>query len=170
MTQEMRQIKVAKVTINASAGEVGDEAEKAYDLLEQLTGKEPVRTESKPDSKTFGLREGLNIGAKVTLRDKEAREFLERVAPAIDNQVSEKAFDGQGNFSFGISEYIDIPEMEYNSEIGMRGLEIAVTLERPGARIKKRDHKPSEIGDKQRVSDEEAKTFVEEELGLEVTE
>lgn len=165
---EMKQIKIAKVTVNAGVGQVGDGVEKSYQLLENLTGKKPIRTESGEESRTFGLRSGLNIGAKVTLREDEAREFLEKILPAAGKEISASSFDGNGNFSFGISEYIDIPGVDYDADIGMRGLEVAVTLERPGYRVKKREHKPSEIGSDHRVSDEEAQEFVEEELGAEV--
>lgn len=164
----MKQIEISKVVVNVGAGEVGEEVEKSYQLLEKITDKQPVRTESGEESKTFGLRSGLNIGARVTLRGEEARDFLEKVLPAAGNEIDSNAFDGQGNFSFGISEYIDVPGIDYDSDIGMRGFEVAVTLERPGYRVKKRDHKPSNIGKEQVVSDEEAKEFVEEELGAEV--
>lgn len=167
---EMKQIEIAKVTVNAGLGQVGDEVEKSYTLLENLTGKQPIRTESGEESRTFGLRSGLNIGAMVTLRGEEAREFLEKILPAVNNQIDGSSFDGNGNFSFGISEYIDIPGVDYDADIGMRGLEVAVTLERPGYRVKRREYKPSEIGSEHRVSDEEAKEFVEEELGAEVKE
>lgn len=168
MSQEMKQIKIGKVSVNISAGQVGDDVEKAYRLVEKLTGQEPVRVESREEAKSFGLREGLNIGASVTLRGEEAREFLEKVLPAADNQISGDAFDGEGNFSFGISEYIDVPGIDYDADIGMKGFEVTVVLERPGYRVKKRDHKPSDIGKTQKVSDEEAKEFVEDELGVEV--
>lgn len=165
---EMKQIEVAKVTVNVAEGEVGDSVEKAVTLLEKITGREPIKTESRDESKTFGLRSGLNIGAMVTLRGEEAREFLEKVIPAADNQISGNAFDGNGNFSFGISEYIDVPGVDYDSDIGMKGFEVAVTLERPGYRVRRREHKPQDIGKEHRVTDEEAKEFVEEELGVEV--
>ena len=170
MTNEMKQIEIAKVTVNTSAGEVGDEVEKGFTLLEKLTGKQPVRTSSKDSSKTFGLREGLNIGAKVTLRGEEARELLEKVLPAADNQIPAEAFDGNGNFAFGIGEYIDVPGMDYDADIGMKGFEVVVNLERPGYRVKKRDHKPTELGKDHKVDDEDAQQFVEEELGAEVTQ
>ncbi len=165
---QMRQIEIGKVTVNIGVGQVGDDVEKAVKLLEKLTGKQPVRTESKDESKTFGLRSGLNIGARATLRGEDAREFLEKVAPAAGS-ISMDAFDGNGNFSLGISEYIDVPGVDYDSDIGMRGFEVAVTLERPGYRVKRRDHKPSSIGKDHRVSDEEAAEFVEDEIGIEVT-
>ncbi|MFB6203219.1 MAG: 50S ribosomal protein L5 [Candidatus Nanohaloarchaea archaeon] len=165
----MKQIKIGKITVNAGVGEVGDEVEKAFTLLEKITGKEPVRTESGDASKTFGLRSGLNIGAKVTLRGEEARDFVEKVLPAADD-ISADSFDGNGNFAFGVSEYIDVPGIDYDADIGMRGFEVVVNLERPGYRVKRRDHKPSEIGKEHLVSDEEAREFVEEELGVEVNQ
>jgi len=168
--QEMKQIRIEKVVINAGAGEVGDEVEKSIRLLQKITDKEPVRTESDDSAKTFGLRGGLEVGAKVTLRGEEAREFLEKVLPAANNQIDAGAFDGNGNFSFGISEYIDVPGVDYDSEIGMRGFEVVVNLERPGYRVKRRDYRPSEIGKDHKVSEEDAREFVEEELGAEVTE
>jgi len=164
---EMKQIEVGKVVVNIGEGEVGDQVEDAVNLLEKLTGRQPVRTESRDAVKTFGKRGGLNIGAMVTLRGEEAREFLERVAPAAE-EINESAFDGNGNFSFGATEYIDVPGVDYDSDIGMKGFEVAVSLERPGYRVKRRDHKPSEIGSQHRVSDRDAKEFVNEELDLEV--
>ncbi|MFB6180871.1 MAG: 50S ribosomal protein L5 [Candidatus Nanohalobium sp.] len=168
MSQEMKEINIGKVSVNISEGEVGDSVEKAYNLLEKITGQEPVRVDSKEEAKSFGVREGLNIGASVTLRGEKAREFLEKVLPAAGNEISETAFDGDGNFSFGISEYIDVPGIDYDADIGMKGFEVTVVLERPGYRVKKRNHKPGEIGKDHKVSDEEAKEFVEDELGVEV--
>lgn len=165
--QEMKQIQVSKVVVNIGEGEVGDSVEKAVSLLEKLTDRKPVRTESGEGAKTFGKRGGLNIGAKVTLRGDEARDFIEKVLPAADG-IKKSAFDGNGNFSFGVSEYIDVPGIDYDSDIGMKGFEVAVKLERPGFRVKKRDHKPSSIGKDHKISDEEAVEFVEEELGVEV--
>lgn len=165
----MKQIQVGKVVVNIGEGEVGKGVENAASLLKKITGKEPVRTESSDASKTFGLRQGLEIGAMVTLRGEEAREFLEKVAPAADG-ISENAFDGNGNFGFGVSEYIDVPGVDYDSDIGMKGFEVAVSLERPGYRVKRRDHKPSEIGKQHKVSDQEAREFVKNELALEVNE
>ncbi len=167
--QEMKEIQIEKIVVNAGAGEVGDEVEKSVRLLEKLTGKQPVKTESRREAKTFGLRGGLEIGVKITLRGEEAREFLEKVLPAADNEIDASSFDGNGNFAFGISEYIDVPGVDYDGDIGMRGFEVVVNLERPGYRVKRRDYKPSEVGKDHEVSDEEAKEFVEEELGAEVT-
>jgi len=165
----MKQVEISKVTVNVGIGQVGEDVEKAMNLLEKITGKEPIRAESKEGSKTFGLRSGLNIGAMVTLRGDEAREFVEKVVPAVE-EVNANAFDGNGNFSFGISEYIDVPGVDYDADIGMMGFEVTVNLERPGYRIKKRNYKPNQIGKEHLVNDEEARKFAEEELGIEVVE
>jgi len=164
----MKQIKVAKVTVNISEENVGDGVENAYSLLEKITGETPVRTESKEEAKTFGLRSGLNTGAYVTLRGEKAENFLEKVRPAIE-EIKASAFS-DGNFAFGISEYIDVPGVDYDAEIGMKGFEVNVVLERPGARVKKRNHKPNELGENHQVSNEEAIQYAENQLGFEVNQ
>ncbi|EGQ43963.1 MAG: ribosomal protein L5 [Candidatus Nanosalina sp. J07AB43] len=170
MSQEMKQIKIAKVVVNVGTGQVGDPVEKSVKLVEKLTDSKAVRTESGGAAKTFGKRAGLNLGVMTTLRGEEAREFLQKVMPAAGDEISAEAFDGEGNFSFGVSEYIDVPGIDYDSDIGMRGFEAAVKLERPGYRVKKRDHKPREIGKDHKISDDEAKDFVQDQLGVEVKE
>ena len=162
----MKEINVAKVTVNISEENVGDGVENAVDLIEKITGKTPIRTESNEEAKTFGLREGLNTGAMVTLRGEEAEEFIQKVRPAVE-EIRADSFS-QGNFAFGISEYIDVPGTDYDADIGMKGFEVNVVLERPGARVKRRNHKPSEVGEDHQVSNEEAIEFAENELGFEV--
>jgi len=164
----MKKINVAKVTVNISEENVGDGVENAVDLIEKLTGRTPIRTESNEEAKTFGLRSGLNTGAMVTLRGEEAEEFLKKVIPAVE-EIKASAFS-DGNFAFGISEYIDVPGVDYDADIGMKGFEANVVLERPGARVKRRNHKPSEVGEEHRVSNEEAIQFAEEKLGFEVSQ
>jgi len=166
---EMKQIQVGKVVVNVGSGQVGQEVEKAVTLVEKLTSANAVKTESGEQAKTFGLRSGLKIGAATTIRGEEAKNFLEKVMPAIE-EIKATQFDGNGNFSFGISEYIDVPGIDYDADIGMMGFEVTVTLERPGYRLKKRDYRPSEIGEDHKISDEEAKEFVEERFGVEVTQ
>lgn len=161
----MKNIRVEKVTVNIGVGEVGEGVERAVKLLQDMTGKDPVRTESSRAAQGFGLREGLNIGAKVTLRGDDAEAFLEKVLEANDNELSEDCFDDQGNFSLGVSEYIDMPNMKYNPDIGMQGFEVAVTLERPGYRVKERKN-AKKLGDGHRISPDEAATFVQDRFGV----
>ncbi len=165
----MKKVQIGKVVVNVGSGQVGQEVEKAVQLVEKLTGSNAVKTESGENAKTFGLRSGLKIGAATTIRGEQAIEFLEKVMPAVE-QIKDSQFDGNGNFSFGISEYIDVPGIDYDADIGMMGFEVTVTLERPGYRLKKRDYKPSEIGEDHRISDEEAMDFVEDRFDVEVTQ
>ncbi|MBY6294256.1 50S ribosomal protein L5 [Nanohaloarchaea archaeon H01] len=165
----MKQIEISKVTVNIGIGEVSDDVDKAKDLLEKITGKQAVKTQSKEGSKSFGTREGLDVGSMVTLRGEEAEKFLEKVLPAADG-INESAFNEEGNFAFGVSEYIDVPGVEYDSDIGMMGFEVSVSVERPGYRVKRREYKSSEIGDEHKVSEEEAIEFVENRFDIEVSE
>lgn len=164
---EMKQIKIGKAVVNVGVGEVGENVEKAKKLVEKLTGSTAVKTESKDASKTFGLRSGLKIGAATTLRGEEAREFVEKALTAVE-EIEASQFDENGNFGFGVSEYIDVEGVDYDADIGMMGFEVAVNLERPGFRVKRRDYKPSEVGEGQRVDREEAIEFVEDTFDIEV--
>lgn len=169
MSQEMKQIKISKVVLNVGIGQVGEDVEKAKKLVEKLTGKDAVKTESTDAAKTFGNRQGLKIGAMTTLRGEEAQEFVEKVLPAVE-EIDASQFDGNGNFSFGIGEYIDVPGVDYDADIGMMGFEVAVSLERPGYRVKRRDYKPSEVGEEHEVTDDEAVEFIEANFDVEVNQ
>lgn len=167
MANEMKQIHVEKVTVNIGVGQVGDEVQKAKNLLEDMTGNEAVTTESTAAAQSFGTRSGLNVGAKVTLRGEDAEEFLEYVFEAVDKEVDSSAFDTQGNFSLGVSEYINMPNMKYDPDLGMIGFDVAVTLERPGYRVQKREDE-KKMGDEHRISQDEAREFVQERFGVEL--
>lgn len=165
---EMEQIHVQKITVNIGVGEVGDDVQKAKQLIERLTGSDAVTTESTFEARGFGVRDGLNIGAKTTLRGEDAEEFLERMFDALEDDISISQFDDTGNFSFGIPEYINVPGMDYDPDIGMMGFEIAVNLERPGYRVSRRKEDTRPVGDDHRVTPEEAAEFVQERFGIEV--
>ena len=107
-------------------------------LLKNITGIDPIKTFTNKRIPTWGLRPGLPIGCKLTLRKKKAEEILLRLLDAKDNTLSPHQFDKEGNIAFGIHEYIDIPGIEYEPKIGVMGLEVCITLERPGYRIKNR--------------------------------
>ena len=78
----MRKIKVSKVTVNMGLKTTGEELEKAYNLIEKITGVKPVRTKASRIARTFGIRPGLNIGVKATLRGQKAIEFLGKLFEA----------------------------------------------------------------------------------------
>ncbi len=154
----MRRIRIEKVTMNIGCGEAGEKLEKAKKLLEKITGKKVVITRTHKRT-TFGMAKGRDIGCKVTLRGKNAAEFLKKALDAVDNKISSKQFDRQGNFSFGLKEYIDLPGSKYDPDIGMYGMDIAVTLERPGFRVKRR-RLPAKIGKGHLIAKEDAQNWV----------
>ncbi len=164
----MRKIKIHKVTVNIGTGEVGDDVEKAAKLIEKVTGSTAIRTVSGKGSKGFGKREGLEIGAKTTLRGEKAKEVLEKLLDAMEEKLSINNFDDRGNFAFGVPEYINIEDIDYDPQIGMRGLDVAVTLERPGFRVRRRDEKSTNIGKEHRIDPEEAANFVKDNFGIEI--
>lgn len=163
----MRRIKVAKVTLNIGVGKNEETLKKGLKLLQKIVPSTPVKTITKKRIPAWGLRPGLAIGCKVTVR-KKTEELLKRLFGAKEKILPEKCFDNQGNFSFGIPEYIDIEGLNYDPELKIMGLEVAVTLERPGFRVKRRKIKPAQVGKAHQISKEEAISFVKEKFGLEV--
>ncbi|MBS3123393.1 50S ribosomal protein L5 [Candidatus Woesearchaeota archaeon] len=156
---KMKQIKIAKITLNIGAGKNEDMLKKGLKLLQKLTPQTPVKTLAKKRIPGWGLRQGLAIGCKVTVR-KGAEELLRRLLVAKNNTLSQKNFDTEGNFSFGVPEYIDIQGLEYDPELKIMGLEAAVTLIRPGYRVKDRQLKAQKVGKKHIISKEEAINFI----------
>jgi len=162
----MRKIRIEKLTINIGCGESGEKLERAKKLLKNLTNKKIAITHTHRRT-TFGVAKGRPIGCKVTLRKKDAEGFLKKFLDAVDNKLSESVFDYQGNFSFGIKEHIDIPGVRYDPDIGIFGMDVCVTLERPGFRVKKKrlSHK---ICKKHLITPEEAKEWVAKNYGVEI--
>jgi large subunit ribosomal protein L5 len=169
MENPMREIRVEKLTLNVGCGDDKAKIEKAAKLLEMLTERKPVVTKSKRRS-TFGVARGKPLGAMVTLRKKPAEEFLKKVLAAVENKLNKEQFDAEGNFSFGIKEYIDIPTVKYSHEIGMMGLDVSVTLERPGFRIKRRRTQQRKIPRKHKINKEEAINWLKNKFGVEISE
>ena len=168
MSNPMRNIRIEKVTVNIGAGQPGEALDHAKTLLHDLTGKKVLETKAKRRNPTFKLRKGLPIGAKVTLRGKEAEEFLKKALAAKKNTIKYSNFDNLGNFSFGIAEYIDFPGIKYNPDIGMLGFDVCVTLARPGTRVKKRRVKKSRVSKKHLLSKDDAVEFIKNKFGVEV--
>lgn len=166
----MRKIRVENVTVNMSVGEGGERLDKAENLLEQLTGQKPVRRESKKTIKPFNIRKGLPIACKVTLRGRRAEEFLDRALEAQDRKVRAKSFDSRGNFSFGIREHIDLPGVKYDPNVGIFGMDVNVTVERPGYRVKRRALKKSSVGKNHLITREESMKFIAEKYNVSVEE
>ena len=164
----MQKIMVEKISLNMGTGGPGAELEKALKLLQKVSNRKPIETKTQKRIPTWGLRPGLAIGARVTLRGKDAVELLKRLFRAVDNHLPESKFDSQGNFSFGVPEYINIPGVTYDAGLGIIGFEVAVTLQRPGFRIKRRKIRQKKIPPKHRITKEQAIEFVKKEFAIEV--
>lgn len=168
MTNPHRVVRIDKVTVNIATGKSGEPLEKAKKVLNQLTQKTPATKKAKKAIKDFGVRKGEPIAAVVTLRGKDAGEFLRRALDAVSNKVNETSFDDYGNFSFGIKEHIEIPGTRYVPELGIFGATIHVTMGRPGYRIRSRRIRPAKIGHHHYVSREDAVKFMQDNFGTNV--
>jgi len=150
----MQNIKIEKITLNIGCGEAGEKLEKAKKLLETLTNKKIVITTTHKRT-TFGSAKGRPIGCKVTLRGVNAEEFLKKALDAVDFKLSKNVFDKQGSFSFGIKEHISMAGVKYDPDIGIFGMDVCVSLERPGFRIKRKKN-PKKIGKRHLIKPEDA--------------
>lgn len=166
----MKRVSLEKVAVNIGVGSGGDALENARKLLQQMTNKKPATTRARTRNPSFGIRKGDEIGVKVTLRGNEAKEFLKKALEAVDNALPAKSFDSLGNVSFGVKEYIDFPGVKYDPKIGIIGFDVCVTLCKPGGRVAKRRIASRRLPRKQRVGVQEAKNFLQQEFGVEMTE
>ena len=165
---QMKNIKIEKVTLNIGAGKDQAKLEKGIILLNSITDATPVKTVTNKRIQEWGLRPGLPIGCKLTLRKGKAVQVLPRLLDAVENKLMDKQFDNNGNVAFGIHEYIEIPGVKYDPKIGIMGLEVCVTLERPGYRIKRRRLLARKIPIRHRISKQEAINFMSEKFNTKV--
>jgi len=165
---EMREPRVEKVVVHMGVGEGGRELADAEEILENVAGQQPVRTQAQATVGEFGVRQGDPIGAKVTLRDEDAHEFLETALGLTELSASQ--FDDTGNFSFGVEEHTDFPSQEYDPNTGIYGLDVTVNLVRPGYRVSKRDKASRQIPSSHRLDVADAVAFVEGAFDVEVSE
>src|SRR3989344_906354 len=162
----MREIRIAKITLNIGCGESGEKLDRAKKLLEKLTNRTVAVT--KTDRRTtFGVPKGRSIGVMVTLRGDEASEFLKKALDAADYKLKERIFDAQGNFSFGVKEHIHLPGVKYDPDIGIFGMDVCVTLERRGYRVARKRMK-RRVGIIHRIKASEARSWVEKNFGVKV--
>jgi large subunit ribosomal protein L5 len=164
----MQEIRIEKVTLNIGAGKDQKILEKGVKLLNNLTGRNPIKTITQKRIAAWGLRAGLPIGCKVTLRKGVAYDVLSRTLDAKSNMLNSRQFDNNGNLAFGVPEYIDIKDARYDPDIGMMGLEVCVTLERPGYRIKRRSLLSKKIPAKHKVTKEDAINFMQTKFKVEL--
>ncbi|MCD6383124.1 MAG: 50S ribosomal protein L5 [Thermoplasmata archaeon] len=166
----MREIRVEKVVINIGVGEAGEKLARAGKVIELLTGQKPIQTLSKTTNKELGIRKKMPIGVKATLRGEKAVDFLKRAFWVREYKIMGYSFDQEGNFSFGISDYTDFEGMKYDPDIGIFGMDICVTLSRPGRRVSLRRRKKSKVGKSHRLNPEITKKYLKEKFNVEVVE
>jgi len=164
----MRRIKISKVVLNIGVGKSGEPLEKAAKVLERLTGQKPSFRKAKRTIRDFGIHRKEPIGVMVTVRGEKAKELLRKLLKAREDRLPSSSFDEFGNVNFGIKEHIDIPGMKYDPDIGIFGMNVCVSLERPGYRVMRRRRMRSKVGRKHRIGREEAIEFFKREFGVEV--
>ena len=127
--------KLEKVVVNMGIGEATDNPkalESAVKELETITGQKALVTQAKKSIANFKLREGMKVGAKVTLRGERMYEFLDKLMnialPRVRDfrGVSATSFDGRGNYAMGLKEQLIFPEIEYDKVDAMRGMDIVI--------------------------------------------
>ena len=161
---------IEKVTVNIGVGEAGERLTKAESVLTSVTNQKPVRTLSKTTNKDLALRKRMPIGCKVTLRGKNADEFLKEALFTRENKMADYSFDHQGNLSFGIPDHTLFKSQKYDPKIGIFGMDVCITMKMPGYRVKRRRIARSHIPQKHRVRREETIEFFKEQYKVEVIE
>lgn len=164
----MKKIRLEKIVLNMGVGRSGDAIEVAKKALDSISGKKSCARDAKGTQRDWGVRKGEPIGVAVTVRGDDAAQLLKRLFAAVGNRVKGRSFDDFGNVSFGIKEHIDIPGIKYDPQIGILGLEAAISLARPGFSIRFRSRHKASVGAKHRISREEAQQFLSREFGVEI--
>ncbi|MFD2680987.1 50S ribosomal protein L5 [Bacillus seohaeanensis] len=127
--------KIEKIVVNMGVGDAvanSKALDVAVDELTDITGQKPVITKAKKSIAGFRLREGMPIGAKVTLRGERMYQFLDKLIsvslPRVRDfrGVSKKAFDGRGNYTLGVKEQLIFPEIDYDKVSKVRGMDIVI--------------------------------------------
>ena len=160
--------RIEKVTINIGVGEAGERLNKAQSVLQNLTGHKPVVTLSKTTNKDWAIRKDMPIGCKVTLRGNDANGFLKEALSTRENKISDYSFDNEGNVSFGIPDHTIFKTQKYDPNIGIFGMDISVTIGRPGYRVKRRRIARRRIPHKHRVKKEETMKYLSDKFNVEV--
>ena len=164
----MRRIRLEKIVLNMGVGQSGPAIEAAKRALEQISGCRPCPRSARDTQRDFGVRKGEPIGVAVTVRGEKAEALAARLFEAKGNSVAGRSFDDFGNFSFGIREHIDIPGVKYDPTIGIIGLDVCVSLSRPGYSVRKRSKHKARVGRPHRITAGEARAFVSGRFKVEV--
>lgn len=162
--------RLAKVTVNVSIGSNLERLKRVVSVLEEITGQRASLRKAKRTIKEFGIKRGEYIAAKVTLRKQLAEEFLRKALDSIGYRLKASSFDDFGNVCFGIEEHIRIPQVKYDPEVGIFGMDVCITIERPGYRVARRRVKRSTIPRRHRVNKLEAMVLLKRLFVVEIVE
>lgn len=158
VSNPMRKIAIEKVVL--SAGATADALVKARKLLEFLTKRKAQLIATRKRIPDFEVRPGLEVGTRVTLRGDAALEMLRSLLGAVENTLSQKQV-ADNHLSFGIHEYIEIPGIEYQRDIGIRGFNTTIVFARKGMRVKRKKLKAGHIPHRQYVTSDEIIQYME---------
>ncbi|MFD1430654.1 MULTISPECIES: 50S ribosomal protein L5 [Lacticaseibacillus] len=131
----MQAPKVEKIVLNMGVGDATQNAknlDEAVEELREISGQQPLITKAKKSIANFRLREGMSIGAKVTLRGERMYDFLDKLInvslPRVRDfhGISAKSFDGRGNYTLGVKEQLIFPEIDYDKVNRVRGLDVVI--------------------------------------------
>jgi large subunit ribosomal protein L5 len=170
MSEVMRQPRIVKVVVNIGVGDAGERLEKAQKVLQMVTKHKPLVTHAKITNRDLGVRQGMPIGCKVTLRGEDAEKFLAKALATREMRVAWYSFDPEGNLSFGIPDYTDFEGMRYDPEIGIFGMDVSVVIQRPGYRISQRRVLKRRLPKEHRMTRQEAIEFMRTKFKAEVVE
>lgn len=165
-----RDLSVGQVVVNIGVGEAGEKLAKAQRVLRMVTEQNPTSTLARKSVRDWGVRRNMAVGTKVTLRGARAESFLRRALSVRNNRLPAYVFDAFGNFSFGIPDYTDFEGMRYDPEIGVFGMDVNVSLSRPGYRVAVRRVAAGRVPRRHRVKRDEAIAFMKQVFSLEVVE
>ncbi|MHA1268740.1 MAG: 50S ribosomal protein L5 [Candidatus Helarchaeota archaeon] len=169
-SNRMLRPRISKVTINIAVGTSGERLKNAMTIIESLTGQKPIQCNAKKTNRDFHIRKNEPIAAKVTLRGEKAIKFLERALDVMDFRLKYSSFDKFGNVSFGIKEHIEIPGTEYDPNLGIFGMDVNITIERPGLRIKRRHYLKSKISKSHCMTPLESMILLNEMFNIKIVE
>jgi len=168
LNNPMREPRVDKVVVHMGVGESGQHLVDAEGILSTITGQEVVRCYSRRTLPSFGIKKHEPIGCKVTLRGKNAEDFLSTSIGIIEKKLSASQFDNDGNVAFGIEEHTDFPGMRYDPNIGIFGMDINVIVNRPGYRVKNRRSSKHKISSSHKMTRDDSISFFKEKYAVEV--
>ena len=163
----MQEIEIEKMVLHCGGTE--DKLEKSIKLLEMITGSNKIYViKSTRRIPTFGISPGKKSGAKITIRNQsKIKELLERFFVSMDNELPKKQIT-TNQVCFGIPEYIEVPGLEYDRDIGITGFEVMLVFKRKGKSVKMRKIKRGKYPKRQGVSKDEIVNYMENKFSLEI--